>query len=60
MSCKWGEKPDRLRNSSAWACMYKIPYSVVAGVGSQNDYRRMDINECLCIKENCRCYEEEE
>ena len=60
--CKWGRNPDYLKNSSAWLCMYRIPLSIVSRVGhadSRTDYsHRMEINECLCTPENCRCYKE--
>ncbi len=59
MPCKWGNKTDTLRNSSAWACMYKIPLSLVVRILSIN-YGLMQINECLCTPDKCRCYEEKD
>ncbi len=59
MPCKFGKKTPELRNSSAWLCMYKVPLSVVAEVRAV-DYRKMEINECLCTKDMCLCYEEGE
>ena len=58
MTCKWGENISELRNSSAWLCMYKIPLSMTAKVNQVN-YTKMQINECLCTENKCRCYEEE-
>ena len=55
MECKWGEKPEYLKNSSAWLCMFKIPLSLVAMVGTIN-YSNMQINTVLCTEENCRCF----
>lgn len=56
--CKWGNKTERLRNSSAWLCMYKIPLSLIQEVGFSDSYQKLRINECLCTPEKCRCYEE--
>lgn len=52
MECKWGFKPDELKNSTAWICTYPIPLSLVAGV----NYSKMQINECNCTPEKCRCF----
>ena len=57
MTCKWGNKPPYLINSSAWLCMYKIPVSLVFEIGKVN-YEDMEINESLCTPMNCRCYED--
>jgi hypothetical protein len=57
MSCKWGKKYNSQKNSSAWRGEYRIPLSVVAWVREVN-YNKMELNECLCIPEMCRCYEE--
>ncbi len=59
MPCKWGKQTEQLRNSSAWLCMYPIPLSMVAEVGFADPYQKMRINECLCTKEICRCYEQD-
>jgi predicted transcriptional regulator len=38
--------------------MYKVPLSLVAQIGFQDDYRRLEINERLCTPDKCRCYKE--